>query len=81
MCIKKMQIDDSYTNCVSGDTDSISYCECCGQDSACPECEGTGHIYLPFPCMHPTCKEGFETIEELDEHHRTEHGIEPLSFQ
>jgi hypothetical protein len=76
-----MKIDDTYTNLLSGVPNSISYCYCNGADKDCEDCNGTGHIFLPFICLFPDCEEGFCTLDELNEHMMKEHNAQELTFQ
>jgi hypothetical protein len=76
-----MKIDDTYKNTVSGVANSVSYCSCSGSDPVCPKCHGTGQIFLPFVCLFEGCKEGFQSLQELDSHMQSEHNAAPLSYQ
>jgi hypothetical protein len=46
---------------------AFAYCPCSG-DLNCEECEGTGHIFLPFICVFERCEEAFIDPQDLMKH-------------
>jgi hypothetical protein len=77
---QKMKYTEIYINSISRLPNAFASCDC-ENSSTCEKCEGTGHIFLPFICLAPECEEGFETLEELDQHMKEAHQYPPITRQ